>query len=108
MIEWIGYLFKHKETTEQNTAELKEQKHEVRSLTSGMERLAFEVARTRENEAHEREKLALRLELLLSQRGTAPAISQQEAERSEFLRRIEELEQELATLRGQQETKKLG
>lgn len=36
---------------------------ELRSLREAIQRLAYEVQRTQENEAHEREKLELRLEI---------------------------------------------
>jgi predicted nucleic acid-binding Zn-ribbon protein len=48
--------------TEQNRVEIKELREELDDLTSAVERLAYEMRRDRENEAHEREKLVLRLE----------------------------------------------
>ena len=45
-----------------NAEELKELIKRVEDLTLLNERLVFEIQRTRENEAHEREKLILRLE----------------------------------------------
>lgn len=48
--------------TDQNTTDIKELQREVRELNSWLERLAYEVQKTRENDRHEREKLALRLE----------------------------------------------
>jgi predicted nucleic acid-binding Zn-ribbon protein len=48
--------------TEQNRVEIKELRQELDDLTSAVERLAYEVRRDRENGAHEREKLVLRLE----------------------------------------------
>jgi predicted nucleic acid-binding Zn-ribbon protein len=48
--------------TERNRVEIKELRQELDDLTSAVERLAYEVRRDRENEAHEREKLVLRLE----------------------------------------------
>jgi hypothetical protein len=48
--------------TQQNKAEIKELRQELKELTSVVQRLVYEVHRTGENEAHEREKLALRLE----------------------------------------------
>ncbi len=50
------------EQLRRNTDEIKELRRRVEDLTLLNERLAFEIQRTRENEAHEREKLALRLE----------------------------------------------
>jgi predicted nucleic acid-binding Zn-ribbon protein len=48
--------------TERNRAEIKELRQELDDLTSAVERLAYEVRRSGENETHEREKLVLRLE----------------------------------------------
>lgn len=48
--------------TERNRSEIKELRQELQELTSVIERLAYEVRRSRENEEHEREKMALRLE----------------------------------------------
>ncbi len=50
------------EQSRRNTEEIKELRKRVEDLTLLNERLAFEIQRTRENEAHEREKLVLRLE----------------------------------------------
>ncbi len=48
--------------TQQNKAEIKELRQELKDLTAIVQRLAYEIHRTSENEAHEREKLVLRLE----------------------------------------------
>jgi archaellum component FlaC len=50
------------EQAQRNTEEIKELRKRIEDLTLVVERLAFEIQRTRENEAHEREKLILRLE----------------------------------------------
>ncbi len=50
------------EQLRRNTEEIKELRKRVEDLTLLNERLAFEIQRTRENEAHEREKLVLHLE----------------------------------------------
>ena len=50
------------EQSRRNTEEIKELRKRIEDLTLVVERLAFEIQRTRENEAHEREKLVLRLE----------------------------------------------
>ncbi len=44
-----------------NAEEIKELRKRIEDLTLLSERLAFEIQRTRENEAHEREKLLLQL-----------------------------------------------
>jgi predicted nucleic acid-binding Zn-ribbon protein len=48
--------------TDKNTEEIKELQREVRELHSWLERLAYEIKRTQDEDRHEREKLALRLE----------------------------------------------
>jgi predicted nucleic acid-binding Zn-ribbon protein len=48
--------------TERNRGEIKELRQELQELTSVVERLAYEVRRARDDEAHEREKMTLRLE----------------------------------------------
>ena len=48
--------------TDKNTEEIKELQREVRELHSWLERLAYEIHKTREDDRHEGEKLALRLE----------------------------------------------
>ena len=49
-----------------NAEEIKELRKRIEELTLLNERLVFEIQRTRENEAHEREKLLLRLENIQS------------------------------------------
>ncbi len=51
------------ELTRLNTTDVRELRKQNENLTLLVERLAFEVQRIRENEAHEREKLLLKLEL---------------------------------------------
>lgn len=50
------------ELTRLNTADIRELRKRNEELTLLVERLAFEIQRIRENEAHEREKLLLHLE----------------------------------------------
>jgi hypothetical protein len=49
------------ELTRLNTADVRELRQQNENLTILVERLAFEIQRVRENEAHEREKLLLKL-----------------------------------------------
>lgn len=42
--------------------EVKELRQELRDLTSGVQRLAYEIHRVSENDEHERQKMALRIE----------------------------------------------
>jgi len=48
--------------TDKNTEDIKEIQRELREIHSWLERLAYEIQKTREEDRHEREKLALRLE----------------------------------------------
>lgn len=65
-----------------------------------VQELKFEVIRLRENEAHEREKMALRLEnLLLHERGSRPAAAIGSADTEELRRELEELKRENEELR---------
>jgi hypothetical protein len=47
---------------QQNKTEIKELRRELKDLTAVVQRLVYEIHRVSENEAHEREKMALRLE----------------------------------------------
>lgn len=49
------------ELTRRNSDDIRELRRRNEELSLLVERLAFEIQRIRENEAHEREKLALRL-----------------------------------------------
>ncbi len=51
---------------------------EIKGLTDNMQRLAFELEYHRQNEAHEREKLELRLKIEMLQRQLPPAPPQGE------------------------------
>lgn len=53
------------EQTDKNTAEMKELRQELKDLSSVVQSLSFHVRRSAENESHEREKMALRLENML-------------------------------------------
>ena len=50
------------ERTQQNRREIKELRQEMRDHAKAVERLTYEAQRSRDQEAHEREKIALRLE----------------------------------------------
>lgn len=51
------------ELTQRNSDDIRELRRRNEELTLLVERLAFEIQRVRENEAHEREKILLRLDL---------------------------------------------
>ncbi len=74
LYDYARHLITLKEQTERNAADIKAIRDELKELTAAVQQLAFELRRVRENEAHEREKMALRLEniLLRSQRGLPP------------------------------------
>jgi len=50
------------QTVEKHAADINQIQRELKELTAAVQHLAYEVRRTQENEAHEREKVALRLE----------------------------------------------
>ncbi len=63
-----------KEQTDKNTADVKELQREVKELTAVVQHLIYEVRGNRNDEAHERENMALRLqnELLKFERRLPP------------------------------------
>ena len=101
ILEWAKYFLKHKEQTEKNSADIKEQERTIKDLTTAVQHLAYELERQRENEAHERDKLTLRLEniLLRSERSLPPGKPKGETSIEEYLPLIEALKQENADLR---------
>jgi len=62
LFELLRNLLTLARVTEENRAEIKDLRLELRSLAAAVERLAFELGRATDNESHEREKLALQLE----------------------------------------------
>ena len=62
LFESLKQLLLLTEQTQQNRSEIKELRQEIRDLAKAVERLAYELHRSRENEAHERHKMALQLE----------------------------------------------
>ncbi len=62
-------LFNLSEDLKDNRANTERLEQEVRDLTMVVRQLAFELQRTRENQAHELEKMELRLKLELLQSG---------------------------------------
>lgn len=92
IISWAKYFLHHKEQTEKNSTDIKEQERTIREMTNALQHLAFEYARQRENEVHEREKLALRLEnILLRERSLPVGSVLEETHNEQLLRQIEEL-----------------
>ena len=62
-------IFNLSEDLKENRANTERLEQEVRDLTAVVRQLAFELQRTRENQAHEMEKIELRLKLELLQAG---------------------------------------
>lgn len=63
-----------KEQTDKNTSDVKELQREVKELTAVVQHLIYEMRSNRNDEAHERENMALRLqnELLKFERRLPP------------------------------------
>ena len=66
MWKQIGEFFKHvlflTQETQKNQEDIRRLTQEMQDLTRAVERLAYEIHRVSEREAHERELMALRLE----------------------------------------------
>ncbi len=60
--EWAKWLFLLAQETRQIRADLNETERQLEQLTATVRDLAYEVRRNKENETHEREKMALKLE----------------------------------------------
>jgi hypothetical protein len=58
----LRWVFDFGQKTQKNSQDIEELQREVKRLTDAVQCLAFELQRQRENEAHEREKMLLRLE----------------------------------------------
>ena len=63
ILETIKLVFHFGEELQRNRADIEALQEEMRTLTAAMQRVVFELQRQSENEAHEREKLALRFEI---------------------------------------------
>ena len=62
-------LFMQAQETQKNKGDIKELQKDVKELSATVQRLIYEVHRMGENEAHEREKMALRFEIELLRSG---------------------------------------
>lgn len=60
--EWVKWLVLLAQEVRRNRADIKELQNQFEELTAVVQELVFEVRRNKENEAHEREKLVLKLE----------------------------------------------
>lgn len=72
LAEYAKQVFSLTTQTRKNTEDIQRLQERIEDLTDAVKTLAFEIQRSRENEAHEREKMALRLENYLLRRGIAP------------------------------------
>jgi archaellum component FlaC len=62
LYEMARTLFGLTQDTQKNKAQIEELQRELKMLSETVRQLAFEIRRVHENDAHEREKMALRLE----------------------------------------------
>ncbi len=69
LYEAIKLIFNFAEELQRNRSDIEKLQQEMRELTAAMQRLIYEVQRAQDKEAHEREKLALRLEIELLRSG---------------------------------------
>lgn len=59
----VSRVFLLTQETEKNKKDIAEMRQEIKSMSAAIERIIYEMHRSHENEAHEREKMALRLEI---------------------------------------------
>lgn len=62
LTEWLTQMIVLARETQRNSDDIKQMRREIDEMARALERLAYEVRRGQEEEKHEREKLALRLE----------------------------------------------
>jgi hypothetical protein len=60
--DWLMQMIILARETQRNTDDIKQMRREIDELARAVERLAYEIRRVHDEESHEREKLALRLE----------------------------------------------
>ena len=58
----IRKLILLQDQTDKNTADIKDLQRDVKALTAAVQQLVYEVRGNKNDEAHEREKMALRLQ----------------------------------------------
>lgn len=79
--EIMKLIFNFAEELQRNRSDIEQLQQEVRELTLAVQRVVYELQRIQQNEAHEREKLALRLEIELLRAGRElPAQSENKSE----------------------------
>ncbi len=60
--EWLTQMIMLAKETQRNSDDIKQMRRDLDEMARAIERLAYEVKRAQDDERHEREKLALRLE----------------------------------------------
>ena len=80
LAEFTKSLININETLQQNKVDIKELQREMRQLSAAVQLLTREMHHARENEAHEREKMALRMENTLLKMGRLPAPKNEDVE----------------------------
>ena len=60
--EWLTQMVMLAKETQRNSDDIKQMRREMDEMARAIERLAYEIKRTQDEDRHEREKLALRLE----------------------------------------------
>ena len=98
LLDIVKQLLGLAKDTEENKADIKAVQSQLEEMTETLRIVIFELQRLKENEAHEREKLALRLEnsLLRSERALPPASTDEQI-------RLAELQDQVADLQKQGE-----
>ena len=108
LLDWGLYVLKHKEQTEKNSADITGQQEGLDDVVDAVQELKFEVRQLRDNEAHEREKLALRLEnLLLRERALPPGTAISSASNEALRREMAELKRQNEELRRRLEQREI-
>jgi len=62
MLQVVTRFWKVAEETQRNSTEIRELRQELNAMGKILDQVLYELQRQKENEAHERDKLALRLE----------------------------------------------
>ena len=89
LADYIKQVFLVQQETQKNKTdivelrqELKEVQKELRNLTAAMQQIAHEIIRNHQNEAHKREKMALRFEIELLRSGRQLPASKSDEEQN--------------------------
>lgn len=87
MWKQLGEFFKHvlflTQETQKNQDDIRRLEQEMREVKDALKLLAFEVSKLRDNEQHEREKMALRFEIELLRSGRQLPMNSPDKEQDE-------------------------